>query len=266
MQRIVEIDDDDAVVGGDVGEMPSQHDMPCAIQHAVPSFQVSARVRKLFRGSRSASVSTSVRIRPFDGIGNRRVAVDRMKRLLLVRDPHQVALVPQRIDRLVGRQRDTRRVGRRDMRIVAERRERRRDDLLRDALVGDARGVVHAHPARAFGDEEIFAAQLQATRRALRLVRRDRGQPVVALLVRGVPVGVRVAVQVAADHRLRLLPFGHLDGAHALFLADPRVEADEVDEVGSLQQQLRHDRVVVVGVDTWQSVQVLVSVLRSVCG
>ena len=66
-----------------------------------------------------------------------------------------------------------------------------------------------------------------------------------ALLVRGVPVRVGVAVQVAADHRLRLVPFGDLHRLDVALLAHPGVEADEVHEVGSLQQQLRHDRVVV---------------------
>ena len=62
-----------------------------------------------------------------------------------------------------------------------------------------------------------------------------------------VPVGVGIAVQIAADHRLRLVPFGDPYALDIGRLADPGVVADEVDEVGPLQQQLRHDRVVVVG-------------------
>ena len=149
---------------------------------------------------------------PLDGVGDRRVVVDRMERLLLVRHPHQVALVARGRDRLVRRQRDARGVRRRDVRILPERRERRRDDLLRDALVGDAGDVVDPHAAGALGHEQVLAAQLQAARRALRAVRRDRRKPPISCLMPRVPVGVGVAVQVAADHRLRLLPFGDLHG------------------------------------------------------
>jgi len=60
-------------------------------------------------------------------------------------------------------------------------------------------------------------------------------------------VGIGVAVQIAADHRLRLVPFGDPHRLDVVLLADIRVIADHVDEVGPEQQQLGHDRVVVVG-------------------
>ena len=48
------------------------------------------------------------------------------------------------------------------MGVLAERRDRRRDDTLGEALIGDAGDVVGAEAAMPFGDEHIFAAILQA--------------------------------------------------------------------------------------------------------
>ena len=60
-------------------------------------------------------------------------------------------------------------------------------------------------------------------------------------------VGIGDFVQRAADDRLRLLALGYFDRFKALFaLGDPAILADEVDEIGALHQQLRHDGVVVV--------------------
>ena len=53
-------------------------------------------------------------------------------------------------------------------------------------------------------------------------------------------------MQIAADHRLRLIPLGHRDAADLAVAANVRVVADEVDEVRAEREQLRHDRVVVV--------------------
>ena len=77
-------------------------------------------------------------------------------------------LVALRADRLVGRQRHAGRVARVDPRVLAERRERRGDDPLGDALVADGGDVVDAEAALALGDEHIFAAILQAADRAVR--------------------------------------------------------------------------------------------------
>ena len=54
-------------------------------------------------------------------------------------------------------------------------------------------------------------------------------------------------MQIGADHRLRFVPFGHPDRFKAFFQANPGMKTDEVDEIRSLQQRLRHDRVVVIG-------------------
>ena len=53
-------------------------------------------------------------------------------------------------------------------------------------------------------------------------------------------------MQVAADHCLRFFPLGHLHGRHVPLRSEIGIETDKVDEVRSLEQQLRHDRVVVV--------------------
>ena len=89
----------------------------------------------------------------------------------------------------------------------------------------------------------------------------------VAVDVQAPIIGVGEALEVGADHRLRLVPFGHPNRLEAAVEADEGVQADEVDEVGALQKQLRHDRIIVVLLrDKWQSVQIFVSVVRTVCG
>ena len=52
-------------------------------------------------------------------------------------------------------------------------------------------------------------------------------------------------MQIATDDRLRFVPFRHFDRGDAPLGADPRIEACEVDELGSEAQRLRDDRVVV---------------------
>ena len=54
-------------------------------------------------------------------------------------------------------------------------------------------------------------------------------------------------MEVGADHRLRLVPFGDPRRLEAALEPDPGVQPDEVHEIGAVQQQLRHDRIVVVG-------------------
>jgi hypothetical protein len=55
-----------------------------------------------------------------------------------------------------------------------------------------------------------------------------------------------VSVQIAADHGLGLLPLSNLHRFHMAFLTQPGVETDEIDEVCAVQQQLPHDRIVVI--------------------
>ena len=60
------------------------------------------------------------------------------------------------------------------------------------------------------------------------------------------PIGVSIFLQIAADYRLRLIPLRDLHRFDIFVAAHPGVIADKVDEVAALQQQLGHDRVVVV--------------------
>ena len=60
------------------------------------------------------------------------------------------------------------------------------------------------------------------------------------------PVGVSKALEITANHGLRFVPFGDLHGLHMALLTHPGIEADEVDVIRALQQQLRHDGVIVV--------------------
>ena len=145
---------------------------------------------------------------------------------------------------LRGRQRDTGGVTADDLRAMAERRERCTHDLLAEAFVGDARHIDHSQPSPPLGREQVFTAQLHT---ACSLAR-ERGrvlQPTVPGEVLPVPLGVGIAVQIAADHRLRFFVLGDLDRHDALAGADIGVEAREVDELRAVPQRLRHDRVVV---------------------
>ena len=99
---------------------------------------------------------------PFFGIGDQRVIIDRVKFLLLVVDAHQVTLVAVRVYRLVGGQHDAGGVFRIDVRVVAQRAERRGDNALRYTLVGDAGDVVDLHALVTLCHVQVFAAQLQA--------------------------------------------------------------------------------------------------------
>ena len=70
---------------------------------------------------------------------------------------------------------------------------------------------------------------------------------VVVLLMLAEEVGERPAMELAADHRLRLLLLGHDHGGQAVTAGrHPAVTADEVDVAGAVHQELGHDGVVVV--------------------
>ena len=180
---------------------------------------------------------------PLHRVGDDGIVIDRRERLLLVRGPHR-RRVAQRRDRLVGGQRHAGRVGGGDMRVLAERREGRGDDLLGDPLVGDRGDIVDAEAALALGDVEILAAHLHAPRRAAGvlgdvaerldriglardpLVERPAAIPVlqlaaVALDMRFEEVGIGIAVEIRSDHRLRLGPFGHAHRLDALLQPRP---------------------------------------------
>ena len=244
-ERVFQIDDDHALGGGDVGVRPTHRDVPRALEHAAhvpgqrPLDEVVARVTVLQRVHVDQDQA-------FFSVGDQRVVVDRVHRLLLVRHAHQVTVVLGRRHRLRGGQHHARRVAAGDVGALAQCRKRRGDDALRHALVGDRGHVVHAHAALAFGHIEVFTAQLQAAGTTLGAVIVGFGQRSAACFMRGVPVGVGVAVQVAADDRLRLIPLGDLHRLDVPLLADPGVVANEADVAGAVHQRLRHDGVVVL--------------------
>ena len=65
------------------------------------------------------------------------------------------------------------------------------------------------------------------------------------LMIR-IPIRIRIAMQITAYDSLRLIPLRDLHSFDMLFFTNPRVIAYEVDETCSVQQQLRHDGIVVV--------------------
>ena len=103
---------------------------------------------------------------PFLAIGDVRVAIERMDRLLFVlRDELRLA---QRVHRHRRRQRHRGGELRLHERALAERRDRRADDALGEVLVVDVGDVVDVEAALPVGDEERTrrAAGCRARRRA----------------------------------------------------------------------------------------------------
>ena len=245
LERILEVHDHHPGGRGDVGIRTAHRDVPRALQHpaAIPGQRALEEVVARIAVLQCIDVDQDQALL---GVRDQCIVVDRMKRLLLVDDAHQVALVLLRRHRLGGGQRDTGRVLAGDMRILAELRERCGDDALGHTLVGDRRHVIHAHTAAAFRDVEVLAAKLDAacTARGRAVVR--LGQLAAAFEMVRVPIRVGVAVEVTADHRLRLLPLRDLHRLDVFFLSHPRVVAEQPDIAGAVQQGLRHDCIVVV--------------------
>ena len=249
LQRLLHVEHDHAVRRRDVEPRAGHVDVRRAGEHAtlVPGHRAREEVVARFLVREDVDVG---RDQAFHRIRDVRVAVDLVHRLLEVLALHQrgrllAAVVAVDGDRLRGTDGHARGVRALDARVLAQRRERRRDDALGEALVADARDVVRAHALVAFRDVQVLAAQLDAVRHAgavaIRLV-----ELATVFLVLLVVVRVRVALQVAADDGLRLVELGHAHGVDLAFAADPRVVPDEVDELRTEQQQLGHDRVVVV--------------------
>ena len=177
-------------------------------------------------------------------VGDEGVSVVGRDRLLLVL---RQALALRIIDQRAG-ERDGCRAGGIEERIVAQRRERRGDDALGEILVVDVCDIENAEALFPQRRVEILAAVLEIEHlAALR-----------AVVIRGIEDGTRievflieiricVAVQVAADHRLRLRPFRPDDTAQPVMIrADIREAPEEIHRPGAEAQQLGHDRVVVV--------------------
>ena len=118
MQRIGEVHNHQAHIGGDIGDLPGKLDMPRAVQHAigVPGHgALQELIAELAIGQRLDIDHDQ----PLDAVGHRRIAVDGQERLLLI-DLPQFLGAAQRVYRLVGRQRHAGRVFRRDARVMAE--------------------------------------------------------------------------------------------------------------------------------------------------
>ena len=269
-QRVIQIDHHQAGAGGDIGDMAGQGDVTGSVQHTAgvpgrgPAQVVVTRI----------AVGQGVDIHQDQAlarVGDHGVAVDRVEGLFLVGGPH-LGRVASRRDRLVGRQGHAGGVAGGHMCVIAQRREGRRQDTVRDTLVADRGYVIDPEPAPALGHEHVFPAQLQTARLAAGALQGvcdllDRAcipaaaglrieglaaRPVdqlapVALDVLGEEVGIGVALQIGAEHRLGFVPLGHPHSLNAGSQPDPGMHADKVNGVGPQHQQLGHDGVVVLG-------------------
>ena len=220
----------------------------------------------------------------FNRIGHHRIAVDLVHLLLLVVAGERIGqrlaggasvllthdlVVARHGDRLVGSDRHAGGVGGLHLRIVAQRRERRFDDAFGNTLVRQIGDIIGDKAALAFSNIEIFAAVLDAAHfaaGALRDVADFLGRVCLAgkLLVEDAAagpvdqlalvlfdmqlpeIGIGIAVQIGTEHRLRFAKLGHPHRFDSTIQAEKGVHADEVDEVGALQGQLRQDGVIVV--------------------
>ena len=244
LERIVEVEHHDAGIRGHVHPAARDEQVARAVQHAalVPGQRALEEVVARLAVAQGLDVGED---QAFRAVGDQRVLVDRVHRLFLPVLQDHVALVARVADGLGRGQRDAGGVRALDVRALAERRDRRGDDLLGEALVADARDVVRARALGSFGHVDVLATELDAARGARGVLHGDLQRlPVVLVLLE--VIGVGVVVQEAADHGLRLVPLGDADGRDLAVAADPGVVADEVDELRPQAQELRHDRVVVV--------------------
>ncbi len=102
IEWVIEISNDEVIVGKNVGVVATHRDMPgtgeqavripgdCAVELVVSGFAVCQRV--------DVDVDQALY-----SICDENIAVDRMDGLFLVGDPHQLAYVARRIDRLIRR-------------------------------------------------------------------------------------------------------------------------------------------------------------------
>src|SRR5262249_56768420 len=112
-------------------------------------------------------------------------------------------LRPRRVQRHGGRRRDRNRVLRAHVEPLAEGRDRRRLDALREALVVDVGDVVDDEAVGAAGGVEVLAAQLQRAD-VVAAMRVDLGELAAALLEAREALRVRDGVERAAARGLLL--------------------------------------------------------------
>src|SRR5215469_4600610 len=137
------------------------------------------------------------------------------------------------------------RVFRRQIETLAKRGNRGGGHALREAFVVDVGNVVDAKTAFAGGCVGIFAAGLHVEYVAF--VAGGRGELAIVRDKILEVVGIRDALQVAAVDGFRFVVLGDGDGFEAFVAGcDIDVPADEVHKIRTLEQQLRHPGVVVV--------------------
>ena len=233
-QRIVEVHNDDALVGCNVSVVASNNDVPGTREYVVriPAHAtLKAVVVQIAIGKRHDVGHKQA----FNAVCRKCVVVNRVERLLLVRDAHQIAFIARWRHGLVGWQSDTGSELAVDDRVVPDFRKWCGYDALAKALVGDIRNVVDDESLLACRREQVFTAQLQATRLLVVVLVRCLQLAAVCNMLREV-IGVGVALQVASDNSLRFLPFGDLCRNNTIFQSRIGMEADEVNEVRALQQ------------------------------
>ena len=228
----VRFDDDQPAVAEDVGVVAGDGEVDARRAARSSGLNEPARLQEVVRRVAVEQRRRRRHHQAFLAIGDVDVGVDRRDRLLLV---HRQPLA-HRIDGERARRGDRRRIARLHVRVLADRRHRRRHDLLGEALLVDLRDVEDLEAAFAVGDVEVLAALLhrQRVRRTRDGWRSSGSRPRFscaaycsgyASLCRSLPItacGSSISVTATASHA-------------AFAGADVDEPAHEVDEVGALQ-------------------------------
>ena len=245
LKWFVDVNDHQAGWRRNVGVLATERDVPCSIQQSfwIPGCGPGQEVVLGIAVGQGIDVGHD---QAFLGIRDEGVVVARMEGLLLIGDSHEVTLITRGRNRLIGGQGHTGRILRGDVGVLTERRIRRGHDALRHPFVRNIGRVIDPESALTLGHKQILPAQLQATDRSLCGVVVRLGQLLPAVLMFLVIVRICITLEIAANHGLRLIPLGDRRGLDMFTQTNPGVMTHKIDEVRSLQEQLRHDRVVIV--------------------
>ena len=143
-QRRIKIKHNQARVCDHVSIVATEHHMAGAIENSVlvpgqRAFKEIITRLTVHKGIQISEYQALLRI------GNIGIVIQGMKRLLQISLAHQITLVARGLNRLRCRQNNAGRILTLQPCVMAQRTERRGNDALRHALIGNARHIVGLH-------------------------------------------------------------------------------------------------------------------------
>ncbi len=251
-RRLVEVYDHQAAVAQNVSVRAGDSDASCAVQDSLgieceSAFQkiISwiAIQERAYTGGFAFWVRVSDDHQAFILVRDVQVSVNRVNRLLFVFRAARAS----RINRQRGGARYRHGVFCLHVKLLAQRRNGRGDCAFGETLVVDVGYVVSPETSLPQSGVQIFPAKLDVKNVSEVMI--SFLQLPVACDVLAKIFRVRKTLQVTADDRGRLIVFGHGDRIETFgAVSHINVAAHEVQKVSSLQQDLRHPRVVVIAV------------------